>query len=287
MLEVRDDEGIDRAIEVLVRGFPERAPGFWRAGFERMRGLGGNWRADVPLAYLLPGEPRDVGVLLTPAVLRESRGAPPARIVNLSSWAIDEPHRWRGPAMLRAVLKRHEAVFTDLTPSTEVARMLPALGFEPICAGTTLHLLALDAAVPARGARMVDPDDPALRRALGPDADALAAHRAIGCRVGVLAAPDALVPLVFRPIRVRRLPAVELLYCTDHRLLVRHRAAVARWLTVNGIALMVTDLRPESGLVGHRPRRGGSGRFARGADVAGRFANRTDYLGSEIALFDF
>lgn len=287
MLEVRDDEGIDRAIAVLARGFPERAPAFWRAGFERMRGLGGNVRADVPLAYLLPGEPTDVGVLLTPAVLREIRDEPPTRVVNLSSWAIDAPHRWRGPAMLRAILKRHEAVFTDLTPSVEVARMLPALGFAPICTGTTLHLLALDAAAPARGARMVGADDPAVRDALGPDAQALSAHRTIGCRVAVLAAPDALVPLVFRPIRVRRLPAVELLYCTDHRLLVRHRAAVARWLIVRGIALMVTDLRPESGLVGHRPRRGGSGRFARGADVAGRFANRTDYLWSELALFDF
>ena len=285
MLRPIDDACFGHALDALGRGFPDRPAASWTAGLERLAALGGPASTGIPLGWVLEHGGRAVGVVLTLATLRRGPDGPSWPLVNVSSWYVDPEHRWRGPAMLRSVLRAHDAVYTDLTPTPSVAKLLPALGFERLSEGRAVHLLPLSALEPARGARVEPIDGPSGLLLDEPTRGLLDAHRRIGCTAAVLRTDDAATGLLFRATRIRRVPAVELLWCTDHAALRRGTGALARWLLRRGVAAMLTDLRPEAGLVGHL-RRTRNARFVRGARGRDWFATRTDFAGSELCLLE-
>src|SRR5262249_42193552 len=135
MLRAIDTSNETQAIDILARGMSQRSRSFWERTLARIHAYDGNAAAKVPAGQLLMHGTSPVGVVLTPASVRSDGDGPARRMINLSSWYIDPAHRWRGPMMLRAILRDHDATFTDLTPTPAVQKILLALGFRSINSG--------------------------------------------------------------------------------------------------------------------------------------------------------
>lgn len=280
-----DASNLSTAIDLLAKGFETRSRAFWDNALQRMQSLGWNDAAGVPLGQLLIDKGRASGVLLTPASLRTGSNGVTRCVINLSSWYVEPQSRWLALRMLRKVMSNPDAIYTDLTPTAEVRRLLPALGFQPINSGMLLQPLPLWSLRLTGGGTMHDlreiPDDvidPAKRRFLEQ-------HREIGCLPAALHAEGRWLPLLFKPRRMKGVPAAVLVYCDSNDLLDRHLGAVARYLLRHGLAVMVRDM-IDGGAGGMRLGSRGL-KFARpGRDAATLHADRTDYAGSELCILD-
>lgn len=279
MLRPIDPTCIAAAIALLTIGFPKASALFWQQGLERLRALGGNREAGVPIGHLLMDDDKPVGVILTPASVRAMPDGTEKRVVNLSSWYIDPAHRWRAPVMLRAVTRDRDALYTDLTPSLEVQKMLPAFGFKPINRGFKRHFTPVAALARRALATVRDLAKAPAGAIHEPTRQMLESHRGFACLPCALHADGTWHPLMFKSRRVRGLPAAELVYCEDNTAMTGHLSAVARYLIrrrklfliIEDRAIDLTDvaLDPKNGI-----------RFAKG----GLQPNRTDYAGSEICI---
>lgn len=288
LLETIDRTNIGSAIAILRTGFPDRCEAFWGRGLSRLLDLGWNTAAGVPAGHLLRTDEETVGVILTPATLRRLADGTTRRIVNLSSWYVTPDHRWRALAMLRSVLKLQDAIYTDLTPTPEVSRLLEALGFRRLNRGLLIEPLPLTAALPAGEAARITDLHEAPRAAFDSDVlDLLMAHRAVGCVPAAFLDDAGWCPLLFKMSTVRRLPAARLIYCADNRRLARALPAVSRFLLRRGRFILVRDAHqdePVRRLSAFRPF---GLKFAKYADSDScLFANRTDFAGSELGILD-
>jgi hypothetical protein len=228
-------------LALLCKGF-DRPREFWTAGIERIRKLGGNAATGVPLGYLELEKDRAVGVILTPACVRNDPQGTSGVIVNLSSWYVAPEHRWRASIMLQSVLRKHAATYTDLTPTIEVRKMLPAFGFKPINRGLVITPLPAAAAGTAAGARVREIDE---RSAAGlPDSVGalLMRHKEIGCLPLLLEAKGGQqTVLMIRPARRHGMPVARLIYCDSNAALRGGLPAVARFLLSRGMLVMIGD----------------------------------------------
>lgn len=268
-------------VERLLRaGFPERSAAFWRQGLARLLAQG-EGAGGLPWGFGLEADGRLVGVGLTPTSHRRRADGSLTRVVNLAGWTIEPAHRFRALAMLRRMLADPQAAYIDLTPSPTVQRMLPHVGMQPVGTGTAVLLLAAHAIGAARGAAL-RPLPAGQGPTLGPSAALLDAHRGFGCEPLLLAHPDGEDLLVWRPTRVRGLPAARLVYVASHAVLRRHLPVLARHLLARGLLLLQCDGRIAAPGDGWRTFRRPHGVwFARGAD----FSDQTDFLGTERCLF--
>ncbi len=281
-IESPEDRAI--AVELLTQGFPAKPAAIWTAFFERLQMLGTNVQTGVPLGYLLPGADGDTGVMITPASYRARPDGTDGLVVNLSSWYVAASDRWRGGRMLQAVLKRHEAMFTDLTPTPEVQAMLPAFGFKSINSGIVITLLPVAAAQPAGGFSVgtLDQSEAALSK---PVAHMLKAHQAVGCLAGTLDAGGNAVPLLFRRRVLKGVPAAKLIYCPDMARFQEALPAVARFLIKHGIGLLLSDDTGAPIRSGQMRRQRGIKFVKPGAGLA-HDPKATDHTASELALLD-
>ncbi|GEP08837.1 hypothetical protein MGN01_06820 [Methylobacterium gnaphalii] len=269
------DGGLDEAIPVLRRGFPDRDRRFWERGFARL----GAARRSGPLGYLLRSRGEDVGVLLTfrsERLGREGRTA----TVNLAGWYVAPGHRWQAPMMLRRVVTERETVFTDLTPSTSVERLNTALGFETCNEGRVVTFLPPWAALPSpSGAGVVGLNHPAAAQVA--EGDLLERHEALGCVAAVLREGDRVSPLLFRVAPRMGIRHANLIYADSRQGVLANRAAIARFLVARGVLALTVD-----GDRADCPRgslfRTGRCRFRKG----GLDRDRIDYAFSELVLLD-
>jgi hypothetical protein len=283
LIEPICDDNLDAALSTLACGFPAKPREFWAGFMDRQYRLGGNAAAGVPLGYVLRSKQDAVGVILTPASLRVASDGTQRRLINLSSWYVDAAHRWRAANMLRSVLNAQEAVYIDLTPTEEVAKMLTMLGFELFRAGTAFYVLPLAALRLRDDATVEEYRDAHNTRLSDEVARMLDAHRRIGCDTAILDCNRGCRPLIFATRWIRRVRTSVLVYCDDHAALREHRASVARWLLRRGAVALLLDHSPDEGLTGHwhAPR---GRRFVRGPDASLLFKGRTDYAWSEFCL---
>jgi hypothetical protein len=270
---------------MLCSGFAQPRA-FWAAGLANVDRLGGNTAAGVPIGYFITDKDRPVGVVLTLASQRRRPDGAVVPLINLSSWYIAPEHRWRGPVMLRAILRHHSAMFTDLSPTPEVRAINTTFGFEPINRGLVITPLPAFAAGSAAGARVRDLDAATADRLPDGTGDLLMRHSDVGCFAAVLESPVGEVPLLFKPRRVKGLPVVTVVYCGSNAALAAHLPAVARYLLGRRNLLMIAD---DTG----QPLRLGQIRQARGLKFAkpgGGLAivpDRIDHAGSELCCLPF
>jgi hypothetical protein len=267
------------AAALLHEGFPHRPQAFWAAVLNRLLDWGGNAQAEHPLGFLMTHDQRAVGIALTPASLRRRADGSQQRIVNLSSWYVRPEFRWRAGLMLRGILSDEHTIYTDLTPTPEVQRLLPMLGLQPMNRGVAIHLLPLLGLHPARGASLRELAPGERWPHAGPSTELLEAHRSFGCLPLVLCTPGREHLVVVQRSRLRGLPAARLVYADSQQLLLRHAGVLARHLVARGLLLWVRSTRvaAHSATSVFRPRELW---FARG----GCFDDRTDVLGSELCL---
>ena len=282
MLRAIDTSNEADAIDILARGLAKRPRAFWQTCLARLHRFGGNAEANTPVGHLLMDGSTPVGVVLTPASVRIDTNGRQQRLINMSSWYIEPEHRWRGPMMLRSLVRDPDAVYTDLTPTDSVQKILVALGFKPINAGESIVILPRAAIGSGRGARVVALDAvpehgiPARTRHL------LSQHTDYGCLALALEVDGCWHPLLFKSCERRRIPGVRLVCCESHTLLKRCIAPIARYLLSRGKLFLIRDLEPgeEAGFGLARP--GFALKYAKG----GEFLDRTDFVGTELSLFD-
>jgi hypothetical protein len=272
------------AIRLLGSGFPTKSTADWTAFLDRVQKFGGNERGCVPVGYLMFANDEPSGVIITPASFRTRADGERALVINLSSWYVEPRDRWRATRMLRSLLGRHTAMFTDLTPSREVQAMLPEFGFLPINTGVLVTALPWEAALPLRGASVV-----ALAQSSVTLSDTLRetleTHEAAGCLSAILEHPTGTTVLLFRKCRLRGITAAVLIYCSDLEQFQTVFPAVARFLVRNGVALLISD---DVGL----PVRTSQIRRPRGLKFVLPGAGLehdpkiTDHTGSELAFLD-
>lgn len=280
MLAPVTPDRLDEAIALLDEGFPERGRGFWSRGLARLAEWHGNAETGFPLGFFWLEAGHPVGIVLTPASRRLAALGEVETIVNVSSWFIRPDFRWKAPLMLRALFRKEGVIFTDLTPSPEVQKMLPAFGFSPVNAGILLLATPWQALQASQGwqVRAWHSGDELPDK--GPDPGLIGWHVDQGCLPLVLEKGAARHLLLCRPFRYRQLPAVETLFVGSHAALRAAMPALSRYMLRKGILVLQTDVRagaPQP--FGFRPR---GIWFARG----GCFADRTDHLGSELCLLD-
>ncbi len=228
-----------------------------------------------------------VGVGLT-AVSRRPGPEDPAttrRWVNLSSWYIVPEHRWKTPLLLREMMADPDAIYTDLTPTPDVQRMMPSLGFSALNDGVEVGIvpcLALAGATRWRVSLWGDEDDQTTAHHY---ADLMADHRRWGCHTLAIRHESGPVPLILRTTRLSRIPIAKAIFCPSPDVLHEAIAAVSRYLLARGIPLLLAD----------RPTTGGSPKLP----LAIKFAQRRrrfgknvptaagiDYAYSELVYFD-
>lgn len=268
------------AMELLIEGFPERGRSFWEKGLERLFEWPGNRDGRRPPGYLWLDRNDLAGIVLTPASTRRGEGESRRAIVNVSSWYIREPYRWKAPLMLRALFQDADAIFTDLTPTPDVQKMLPAFGFKPVSDGIEWIGTPLEVFRFSTGSlRRWQPGEPL---AIGsPPDELITLHVKWGCTALVIEQCGENFLVVTKPMRIRGLPGARVLFAGSRAALEASLPALSRYMLLRGFLILRVDARPEA-------RRGRGFRpdgiwFARGD----AFEDRTDHFGSELALFDF
>ncbi len=282
MLQPINDSNLDQAYRLLAQGFPAREPSFWQTALDRLKVSGGNARAEVPLGYLMQSGKSAAGIVLTPATVQTTEDGCQRRVVNLSSWYVEDSERWRAPMMMRQLLRLENASFTDLTPTYSVQEMLKAFGFERINSGVSVSVLPLARLKGRRGARVVPLSDPLASQLDAATRDYMTPYQEFDCLVGVLIDGSEQVPLVFKRVRGRKIPLAMLVFSQNNEAVYRNLAAIGQYLARAGIHLLVLDIPPEGQIPGIAYKKRGN-KFARGIKAT----NRTDFLGTELSLFDW
>lgn len=229
------DELIPDAVALLSRGFP-RPPAFWETSLRRVaeyhRKTGG-----LQIGQLMRVDGKPVGVILTIAS-RRGTGSQQRDVVNLSSWYIEEPHRWLAARMLSQVIADDSVTYTDLSPSLETMKLNAQLGFQTATRGVVLFFLPWTA-VTRRAQGEVVPYEYLPKGALADDDDMLVQdHRDLGCVAAALRCGGIWHPLLFHPVRRKSLPVARSVLAPSRRLLADHVGAISRFLLRRGMLFL-------------------------------------------------
>lgn len=281
MLQPINYSNLEQAFGLLGRGFPERKPSFWRTAFDRLRASGGNKKAEIPFGYLMRSGKRATGVVLTPAKVQTLEDGQVNRVVNLSSWYVERSDRWRAPMMMSQLLQLENTSFTDLTPTPAVQEMLKSFGFERLNSGVSFSVLPLSRLKVRRGSQIVPISDPSASQIDSATREDLLPYQGFNCLVGVLIEGKKQIPLVFKRVCSRKLPVAMLVFSQNNEAVYRNLAAIGKYLAGAGIHVLLLDI-PPNGQIPGIARKNRGNKFARGLKAS----NQTDFLGSELSLFD-
>jgi hypothetical protein len=229
------DELIPDTVALLSRGFP-RPPAFWQTRLRRLaeyhRKTGGR-----PIGQLMRVDGRPVGVILTIASRRRTRSQQ-RDVVNLSSWYIEEPHRWLAARMLSRVIADDSVTYTDLSPSLEAMKLNEQLGFHTATRGIVLFFLPWTA-VTRRARGEVVPYEHLPKGALAHDDDMVVQHhRDFGSVAAALRCGDTWHPLLFHPVRRKGVPVARSVLAPSQRLLADNVAGISRFLLRRGMLFL-------------------------------------------------
>ena len=235
------EDDVAAAVAVLSRGFPEREPGYWRRGLQRLR------ERDVPdgyprFGYVLSDHDRVVGVLLV-IVARGDEGTLRG---NVSSWIVEPDYRAYS-SMLGAAPLRLGITLFNISPTPATIATIEAQGFRRYVAGTFHAVAALGPAVRGARVRAVRADDHDVT-------PVLTSHATLGCLAfEVRAADGGLHPFVFVRRRVLGggVPCAQLVYCQSVAAFVKFAGPLGRRLLRYGLPLVMFDADgPIEGLIG-------------------------------------
>jgi hypothetical protein len=230
---------------LLSRGFPDRPRAFWETSLGRLSA----YRRETngrPIGQLMIVDHKPVGVILTIGSRRRN-GAQQRDVVNLSSWYIDEKHRWLAARMLSRVVADDSVTYTDLSPSPETMRLNERLGFQTAEQGVVLFFLPWTA-VTGRGQGEVIPYERLPAGALASDDAVLLGHHSdLGCIAGALRTADGYHPLLFHTVRRKGLPVARPVLAPSRQLIVDHIGPIAWFLLKRGAPFLALHGAPAAG----------------------------------------
>ncbi|MBN8940276.1 MAG: hypothetical protein J0H01_12325 [Rhizobiales bacterium] len=283
MLVPIDETNLESVHALLARGFPSQQPSFWLEGLRRQADHHARIQGG-PVGQILRVRDQDVGIILTMRSRRIEPDGTTRDVVNLSSWYIDEAHRWLAPRMLKAVMSEAGTVYTDLTPSPSVVHLNGRLGLTVWTDGVLLAALPLAALHYGSAAAQVVPLDQLARDAL-PEAarTVLEDHARFGCICVALSRGDRLWPVVFARTRHKGLPGARVVYAPSKIELKASIGAVARFLLGQGVISLEIPARRDEGVPGAWFSRLRPPTFTKG----GVDAETIDHAYSEFVLLPF
>lgn len=240
MLKLRAiDEGrLEAAAKLLVKGFPSRSLAFWQHGLRRLAAHN-RTMGQPSVGTFLMAEERPVGILLTIPRHDTLTGR---RIVNLSSWYVEESHRWSAVRLIVAALADKQAIYTDLTPTDVAADVNARLGFRSFDVKVLLLALPWTAIVGRKRDRLVPFEavpPGAIAEALMPD---MRKHRDLGCIVTTIEAGGRYHPVVLDVTVRKRVPLARVVFAESMDLVANNLAALARLLVLRGVPLLALQV---------------------------------------------
>lgn len=276
MLEPIDEARFGVAIDILRKGFPARSRKFWERGLSKIIRFCGC--KSVGQFLIVQGRP--VGIILTPRderVLSNGRTGP---IINLSSWYIEPEFRQCAPMMMKTLLSNDDAIFTNLSPTPSVIKIMNWCGFQRLNKGISYVFLPYHSGIGGKVADVVE-FRALLDRVLPVHINKmLARHVEFGAIAGAYLENNNWYPLLFSKTLVGGVPMARLLYCEDNSAMLRNLGAICRFLLKHGKVFLVLDIPLQGEVPGLQY--DGAGKFALGES----FENRTDYAGSELFLLN-
>ncbi|MCA0344587.1 hypothetical protein P9A16_14575 [Shinella sp. 838] len=233
-----DEARLEAAETLLSKGFPSRSRAFWRKGLRRLADQ--NRAAGQPSVgfFLLAGE-TPVGILLTISRWDAQTGR---RIVNLSSWYVEENHRWSATRLIMAGLADKEAIYTDLTPTPAAVEINNRFGFRSI--GFDLSLVVLP------WLALAGPRQGRLRPLEAVPAGALAEtllrdlrnHLALGCIVVAVEVNGRYHPIVLSVTSRKRIPVARVVFAENQDIVADNLGALARLLVLRGVPVLALQV---------------------------------------------
>lgn len=179
----------------------------------------------------LIAENEPVGILLT---IPRHDTVTGRKVLNLSSWYVQDAHRWSAVRLILAAMADKTAVYTDLTPSQAAADVNVRFGFRSFDAKELLVVLPWTAIVGGKQGKLISLD------AVPPDAipdtlmQDLRKHRELGCIVTVVAAAGRYSPVVFDVAPRKRIPTARVIFAESIELVRDNLAALSRMLVLRG-----------------------------------------------------
>jgi hypothetical protein len=244
-----EERDIPSVVDCLVRGFPDRARGYWTQGLDALSRR--SRVADYPqYGHLIEAQSGVVGVMLQIFSTRDGLAAPRC---NLSSWCVDPDYRGYGHALHARTIGRREVTYLNISAAPHTVSALAAVGYRRYAEGQFIFspLLARGAA----GARVQEffGDGPEARLLSPDERDLLADHARLGC-VALIGLKDAAArPLVFQLRSIWRglIPCFHVIYCRDLGDLNDFSAAIGRYFAARGRFVGVVDANgPIAGMAG-------------------------------------
>lgn len=232
------DNTRDEAAALLKQGFPEHEPVFWDETL-RMLGQHADQNDTGPIGHVMRVKDQPAGVILT---IRSER-ASGASMTNLSSWYVDDKHRWLALHMLKRVTSDPTRTYTDFSPSAETVKLNTALGFRTTTDAIAAFPLPLTAIFGRAGAKVLPYSNRNAEALSDEDRALLVGHQRLGCLCGVLVVDGRYSPLIFIKMRRRNLNVARLVYALDRRVMIDHGAAVARFLLRSGMMVLTMHIK--------------------------------------------
>jgi len=241
-MQVRPIESSDiaSAVTLAERGFASPPTTTWAAFFDRLTNLQGS-QLNGPIGYLLRKDDTDVGIILTLRSRRRRNNDNAADVVNLSTLYIDEPYRWYAPIMLKKILREKTAVFTDLTASEDVRKLLPALKFKTWTEGVLTTSLPQCMPRYRRDVSIIRHDKVDLARIEPADRALLDDHAQMGCISCIMDVDGAYQPLIFQHRYRRKIPHAYLIFAHDREVVMSALGNICLHLLKHGHFLLALD----------------------------------------------
>jgi hypothetical protein len=244
------ESDVAAVIDLLSRGFPDRAPGFWQRALVRL-----GEHAPPPglpqYGYVLESGGRLVGIILliSSTVRTEERLA--ARC-NLSSWYVEPAFRSYAPLLISRAAAHKDVTYLNVSPARHTWPIIEAQGFSRYCDGVFVALPVLSGWFRRCGVTILHGGvQPTV--AFEPfEQEILRQHAELGCISLWCVTAERSYPFVFRPRWEQRLPCAQLLYCRDIADLVRFAGPIGRHLARRGKPFVIVDANaPIPGLIGY------------------------------------
>jgi hypothetical protein len=246
MLKLRsiEESCLEAAATLLTEGFPSHSLAFWQRGLRRVadhtRAMG-----EASIGTFLMAQDKPVGILLT---IPRHDAVTGRRILNLSSWYVEETHRWSATRLMIAAMGDKTAIYTDLTPSKAAADVNVRFGFRSFDVKEVVLALPWTAIVGRRQGKLTSLDavpPGAIPQALMQD---LQKHRELGCIVTVVATAGRYYPIVFDVISRKHIPTARIIFVDNIDLVMDNLAALSRMLILRGVPLLTLRVDEDTSL---------------------------------------
>lgn len=236
MLKLRsiDESCLEAAAKLLAEGFATRSLAFWRRGLRRLADHNSTM-GEASLGNFLMAEDKPVGILLT---IPRHDTVTGRKVLNLSSWYVQEAHRWSAVRLMIAAMADKSAIYTDLTPSPAAADVNARFGFRSFDAKELLAVLPWTAIVGRKQGKLIALD--AVPPGAIPDAlmRDLRKHRDLGCIVTVIASGARYHPVVLDVAPRRGIPTARVIFAESIELVRDNLAALSRMLVLRGVPFL-------------------------------------------------